>query len=89
MGKLKDFLERWWNKIFNKDKAAWVAVDKNGQEVLIFSKSKPHRMPTGWWTPYDEDSILEFDLNYIEDGFIEKRLGKKLTWEDEPVKLTN
>lgn len=72
-----------------KDKAAWVAVDKDGQEVLILSNSKPHRMPTGWWTPYDKDSILEFDLVYVDDGFIEKHLGRKLTWENEPAKLTN
>lgn len=72
-----------------EDKAAWVAVDKDGQEVLILSNSKPHRMPTGWWTPYDEDSILEFDLIYVDDGFIEKHLGRTLTWENEPAKLPN
>lgn len=79
------------NKIIKdrKDnKTIWLCVDKSGQEVMIISKNPPHRMPQEYWIPYDEDSILEYDVHFLDDGFIEKRLGKKLTWEDEPVEIT-
>ena len=103
MGKLKDLFEEWWNKASDEDKQhyydelkhlnedlkkTWLCVDKSGQEVMIFSKNPPHRMPQEYWIPYDEDSISEYDVHFLDNGFIEKRLGKKLTWEDEPVEIT-
>ena len=59
---------------------AYVAVDKNGQEVI--TESKPFREVTIWQT--DDGTNNSVDL---PKGSIEKLIGKKLTWEDEPVEL--
>ena len=67
------------------EKQTWLAVNKDGQEVLIFSDRKPFRMADGWWAPSDRDSILDNDLIYLSDGFIERNLGEKLEWEDDVV----
>lgn len=88
MEKLKNLFKRWWKKIFNKEKVLWLCVDKSGQEVMIFSKNPPHRMPQKYWVPYDQDSILEYDVQFLDDGYIEEHLGRKLTWEDDPVEFT-
>jgi hypothetical protein len=66
-------------------KQMWLAVNKDGQEVLIYSDSEPFRMEEGWWAPADEDSILDNDLIYLSDGYIERNLGDKLEWEDDAV----
>ena len=66
-------------------KQMWVAVNKDGQEVLIYSDSKPIRMSEGYWLPNDPDTILENDMIYVYDGFIERNLGDKLNWEDDAV----
>ena len=63
---------------------AWVAVDKNGTEA-VFS-GKPERYS------YDNIGCIWYDF-YGKDvrlpsGSIEKLIGRKLTWEDEPVELT-
>jgi len=99
MGKLKE----WWDNASNEDKQRcydkimhltedpkkiWLCVDKSGQEIMIISKNPPHRMPQKYWVPYDEDSILEYDVHFLDDGFIENYIDRKLTWEDEPVKIT-
>lgn len=68
----------------NENFAAWAAVNKDGQECIIYCWENPIRISTGWWAPGDEDSILEYDILYVEDGYIEGRIGKKLTWDDEP-----
>lgn len=59
---------------------AWVAVDKDGSELV-----------------YNDEPIKDRDRNvYLEpfggsvelpSGSIEKLIGRKLTWEDEPVEL--
>lgn len=67
---------------------AWLAVDEDGSEVMLLCDNRPHRMSTGWWAPSDEDSIVNYDIHYLDDGYIEKYLGRKLTWEDEPVECT-
>lgn len=64
------------------DKQMWLAVNKDGQEVLIYSDAEPRRMPEGYWLPNDIDTILENDMVYLYDGFIERNFGDKLSWED-------
>lgn len=104
MGKLKDLFESWWSTASDEDKqhyynelkhfndcshkTVWMAVNKDGQEVFIYSNSKPIRMSEGWWAPSDTDSILDYDIVYVDGGFIENNIGEKLTWEDEPVEFT-
>ena len=66
-------------------KQMWLAVNKDGQEVLIYSDAEPIRMPEGYWLPNDIDTILENDMVYVYDGFIERNFGDKLNWEDDAV----
>ena len=63
-------------------KQTWVAVNKDGQEVLLYSDAEPIRMPEGYWLPNDPDTIIENDMIYVYDGFIERNFGDKLSWED-------
>ena len=58
---------------------AWVAVDKDGTEAIF--ERKPQRTIIDSWEPTERDWII------LEDGSIEKLLGYKLTWEDEPVEI--
>jgi lysophospholipid acyltransferase (LPLAT)-like uncharacterized protein len=60
---------------------AWIAVDKNGTEV-IFSK-EPFRLEYyNYW-------MLSWGKYRIElpRGTIEKILGKIITWNDDPVEI--
>ena len=63
----------------------WLAVDESGEENLFIQK--PTRQGTVypkrfWWCDLD-------DLIFIlPDGTIEKHiLGRKLTWQNEPVEI--
>ena len=58
----------------------WVAVDYNKTECIF--TMKPSRSPYKTW-------IVTVYGNYIKlpKGSIEKLIGKKLTWSDEPVKI--
>lgn len=68
---------------------AWVAVNKNGGEV-IFPK-KPTREVKEW--SYCETVCIESEEGNIyyeielPSGTIEALIGRNLTWEDEPVEL--
>jgi hypothetical protein len=42
-------------------------------------------MAEGYWLPNDVDTILENDMVYLSDGYIERNLGEKLEWEDDAV----
>lgn len=57
---------------------AFVAVDKNRDEYIY--TNKPIR-DSDYWFINSEDYIS------IPKGSIEKLIGRKLTWEDEPVEL--
>lgn len=71
---------------------AYVAVDKDGTEVIAFRKPKrvngkywEHKIPIGW--SYDGTRI-EYDIVYeLPKGSIKKLIGRALTWDDEPVEL--
>lgn len=57
---------------------AWVAVDKSGLEGIY--EDKPYRA---------HDSIWLSILNWVglPTGSIKKLIGRKLSWDDEPVEL--
>lgn len=59
---------------------AWVAVDKDGNEIIW--DSEPVRKENYW------DIVDSFD-NAVElpKGSIKKLIGRDLTWEDDPVEL--
>ena len=62
---------------------AWVAVDASGIESIY--PSKPIRDEiANWWFDFDD----KFFVVQIPSGSIEKLIGRKLTWADEPVELT-
>jgi hypothetical protein len=72
---------------------AYVAVDKSGKETVFLNI--PYREGNAWHSDNwhrnnDSSDYLEYaELPYIElpKGSIEKLLGRKLTWLDEPVLL--
>ena len=57
---------------------AWVAVDLSGEESIF--EYEPERKKTAFWP-------TEGDFMCIPSGSIEKLIGRKLTWSDEPVEL--
>lgn len=68
---------------------AWVAVDKDGEEY-IFGGYKPTREDDYMWYPeQDRYGDLIGDYVSIPSGSIEKLIGRVLTWDDEPVELSN
>ena len=58
----------------------WLAVDKDKEEVIF--DTKPFREPS-WWASVDDDGARI----YAPFGSIEKLIGRKLTWSDEPVEI--
>lgn len=71
----------------------YFAVNKNGKEVC--SNLKPHRdrCEGYWvfnepsWNYYDDcEGTIQVDCIVLPKGSIEKITGKKLTWEDEPIR---
>lgn len=62
---------------------SWLAVNKNGTELI--SPTKPIR-DLEEWDCYSENVAGWYDNYSIElpKGSIEKLIGHKLTWEDEP-----
>lgn len=58
---------------------AWVAVNKNGDEVLF--DFEPERYNDFFWVADVGDDI------YLPKGSIKKLIGRDLTWEDNPVEL--
>ena len=61
---------------------AWLAVDKDGQE-LIFLGKKPVRWREEWVLAEDDVE----DAYELTKGMIEKVSGIKLTWNDEPFEI--
>lgn len=65
----------------------WLAVDKNGDECLYINK--PYREKDYWdITPSNRcNNIFGDEFLELQQGFIEDLIGRKLTWNDEPVEL--
>lgn len=67
---------------------AYVCVDKNGQEKIF--NSAPSRDGFGitntFWGIYDYYGENDYGVD-LPEGTIFRLIGRKLTWEDEPVKL--
>jgi len=56
---------------------AYAAVDQDGTECLY--NYEPYRTDNGW---NEEEGCVE-----LPKGVIEKLIGRKITWDDEPVEL--
>lgn len=70
---------------------AWLAVNKNGQEMIF--PNKPIRYRNEWSDEHDifiegEYGIVEMEIK-LPSGTIEKIIGRPLTWNDEPVEIKN
>lgn len=64
---------------------AYLVVD-NDNEEFVFSNIPKRDLELGWWLPTHK--IKSFRMNVkLPKGSIEKLIGKKLTWEDEPVEI--
>ena len=62
---------------------AWLAVDGDEQELIFEVKPKRSKEGRIWQLPsrYSNYSVI-----YLKKGTIEKIIGRKITWDDEPVK---
>jgi hypothetical protein len=67
-------------KRYKENITAWVAVDEDGRECIYYEK--PIRKENSWDIENNSDIFCD-----IPCGNIEKLIGRKLTWEDEPVQL--
>ena len=59
---------------------AWLAVDKNGVEVIF--EYIPNRCNNKEWMQIGYSNYFE-----LPKGSIKKLIGKDLTWDDEPVEI--
>lgn len=74
---------------------AWLAVEKNGLEVIFEEKPERNCQDMYWYRlvempVYDESGPGEDYFDYgiaLPKGSIKKLIDKDLTWEDEPVEL--
>lgn len=71
-----------------KHEPIWLAVDMDGWERVFDSEPyREHRVFMGeqpHWTCDEDDNQLT-----LPKGTIEKLVGRKLTWEDEPVRYNS
>lgn len=63
--------------------AAWFVVDGDGSEYIFEVKPKRSKEGQIWQLPtrYSNYSIIS-----LRKGTIEKIVGRKVTWDDEPIK---
>lgn len=62
---------------------AWLAVDRDGTELCFHVK--PVRFEgKGEWVLNEQDMK---DAYVLPKGAIERFLGRKVTWEDEPIEI--
>lgn len=59
---------------------AWLAVNRNKQELILSEEPKRYRM--GFYGGQWEGNSIE-----LPKGTIQKLIGSDLTWDDEPVIL--
>lgn len=63
----------------------WLVVDNDSSEWIFDSKPCRNKFYKIWEEDYNND----YASNIIElpKGFIERLIGRKLTWDDDPVEL--
>lgn len=79
----KDGTEKISNSVFIRRKyivAVWWGLTK-----VFYSKNNRNKWANSWSTL--EDDALPFSGVILPSGTIEKLIGRKLTWSDEPVEL--
>ena len=63
----------------------YLAVDEDGTENIF--EFKPIRCDDYWWAQINQESFNRSTYIELPSGTIEKIIGSKLTWKDEPYKL--
>lgn len=71
------------NNIGNNYIFYYLAVDEDGLEYIFNCKPIRERTAFGIWV----GSRLDFSKKSLPQGTIEKITGKKITWNDEPIKI--
>ena len=74
------------NQTRNFEKGPYLTVDKDGTECIFKTCPIRNVNGAGYWTletTHDPDQ----DNVELPKGSIEKLIGKKLTWKDEPYRL--
>ncbi|WP_428739441.1 hypothetical protein [Sulfurimonas sp.] len=66
---------------------AWVAVEKDGIEYKCNFKPERIKRKKLHFVFLIPDGYSIGDVCELKAGTIEKLIGKKLTWEDEPVEI--
>ena len=64
---------------------SWLAVDGRKQNNEFIYDTKPKRVTEG--KPRYHHWRCDSDVVFVPDGTIEKIIGHKLTWLDDPVEL--
>ena len=63
---------------------AWLVVDGDGKEFIFEVKPKRSKEGKIWQLP---SRYCHYSVIYLKKGTIEKIIGKKITWENEPIKI--
>lgn len=63
---------------------AYVAVNKDGKEIICEVKPRRNNKSQCWKNPTYSPYASKI---YLKKGTINKLVDKDLTWEDEPVKI--
>lgn len=73
---------------------AYLAVNKDGTEVRFNGRKKPFKWKGKWWQPAEKGTYIEgreVHLSYsgktIPANSIIALTGKKISWEDQPIKI--
>ena len=64
----------------------YLAINKDGSEVV--SNTPIRRFKDYWVDEFFKQEFDTIDVVFLPKGSIEKLIGRKLTWENEPVELT-
>lgn len=62
---------------------AWLVVNGNGDEFIFEAKPKRNNTSQIWQL---RSCHSNYSVIYLKKGTIEKIVGYKMTWEDEPVR---
>lgn len=64
---------------------AWLAVDKDGTELVWSYRPLRNKYRGRWDAPYNDDDYIYRSIE-LPKGSIEKLIGWTMTWEYEPEK---
>ena len=78
---------------------AWLAVTEYGAEMMFHNKPTRQKAGGKGYDYWQDDEVYWEVRGYttcakdysivLPNGTIEKLIGRKLTWEDEPIELKN